>query len=264
VFGRRANADMVYFHTMKDYRRDQLAPIEAIVDSCTQEQSDEALRLINDDTSDVIEEMVESGITADRILWQQRIVRMHPDMTYDHLDWSEMTVRHDALCGSYRRRYFDLAQRTVQLIDPDVLDLGYLYASQGTKLVNWFYDLVRQMPRHDDETNSEFYRRLNNIMCNVLVDLPNHTIYNNVLGMARHVYSVKRGDSYRDTVLFQKGGPFEQSIFQYYLDALNFYGIGVPNWTVSAVCTSCYQHRVFTDRVAYQRMLWRDGRCDTC
>jgi len=264
VFGKRANADIAYYATFHDYRREQLAPIEAIVDACTQEQSDWALNLIEADTEAIIHELRTSGQTVDRTLWKQRVKRFYPDMSYGHLEWSQLAVVHDNLCDLYQRKFFELAQRTVDNIDPDIFDLGLLFKSKGEKLVKWYYELVHTLERVQDETRTEFCHRVNAIMCQVLEQMPEHLIYNNVLAMARHVYTHMHGNEYKDTPIFQNGAPLEPSIFLYYLEALRHFGIGNPDWSVTTVCQGCREPKWFTDRVEFQMFKVREDHCQDC
>lgn len=273
VFGSRVNADIVYYHTVKDYRRDQLAPIEAMVDACTQEQSTKARELIEKDTAVVKREIIQSGKTADRTLWEQRLHTFDRDMIYDNLDWTSLTSVHKELCSLYTKRLFELAQRTAEIIDPDIMDLGRRNIKNGQVLVNWYYRLMRELPRikvteesgeERDENQTEFCQRVNDIMVARLADLEEHTIYNNVLAMARHCYTTRRGNVYKDTPLFQMGSQNRRSIFGYYLDAIDFYGIGLGDrWSAVATCNSCNSQVTFHDRVDYQAMLVRD-KCSRC
>jgi len=264
VFGKIANAYMAYYGTFGDYRRRQLAPIEAIVDACTQEQTDEALRLIEADIEAIILEMRKSGVTVDRTLWDQRIKKFYPDMTYKHLEWSEMVSLHDNMCNLYQRRYFNLAQSCVDAIDLDIHDLGILFEGNGAALVKEYYRLVHELPRYEGETRTEFCHRVNARMCAMLEGLPAHLIYANVLAMARYVYTNLHGNEYKDTPIFQCGKPLEPSIFQYYIDAIQFYGVGDEEWSVTRTCENCSTDKWFTDRVEYQIFLARDNHCDEC
>lgn len=264
VFGKRANADMAYFATLNDYRREQLAPIEAIVDACTQEQSEWSLNLIEADTEAIINELRTSGRVVDRTLWKQRVKRFYADMKYGHLEWSQMAVVHDNLCDLYQRKFFELAQRTVEHIDEDIFKLGTMFKSNGEKLVKMYYELVHTTERIPDETRTDFCHRVNTIMCNLMEPLPRHLIYNNVLAMARQVYSKMHGNEFKDTAIFQDGPPLENSIFQWYLEALRFYGVGNEDWSVNPICIGCNEKKWFTDRVQYQKFLVRENHCDSC
>lgn len=264
VFGKRANADMAYYATFSDYRREQLAPIEAIVDACTQEQSEWALNLIEGDTEAIIQELRSSGRTVDRTLWKQRVKRFYPDMSYGHLEWSQMAVVHDNLCDLYQQKFFELAQRTVDNVDPDIFDLGLMFKSKGEKLVKWYYELVHTVERFPEETRTDFCHRINAHMCRVLGQMPEHLIYNNVLAMARYVYSNMHGNEYKDTAIFQNGAPLETSIFTFYIEALRFYGVGNESWSITETCSNCQQERWFTDRVMYQMFLVRANTCEEC
>lgn len=263
VFGSRANADMVYFHTMKTYRRKQLAPIEAMVDACTQEQSDKALELIEKDTKDVRQEIVRSGNRADRLLWRQRFIHFDKGMRYGYLDWSDMTISHDELCALYQRRLMELAQRTAEVINPDIMDLGRVGEANGRKLYDWFYELNGTMPTLEGESKNERWKRIHSTIVDRLIQLPDVTIYNLILGIARYAYTHKRGNAYKDTVLFQTGDFGEPSIFHWYLDAIQFYGIGDPSWSAVVECSNCNNSRYFLDRVDYQAMLI-NGKCNLC
>lgn len=255
VFGSRVNADIVYYHTVGDYRRDQLAPIEAMVDACTQEQSTKARELIEKDTAMVKKEIIKSGKVADRTLWQQRLHTFDSEMRYGNRDWTSLTSAHQELCSLYTRRLFELAQRTAEAIDDDIMALGRRNVKNGEVLVNWYYQLMRELPRGEEESQTDFCQRVNDIMVNRLQDLPEHTIYNNVLAMARYCYTHKRGNVYKDTPLFQMGTPGRDSIFGYYLDAIEFYGIGDPDWAAEAKCTNCSRREMFADRLEYQTHL---------
>lgn len=259
VFGKRANADIVYFSTMGDYRRKQLAPIEAIVDACTQEQSEEALMLITADTEQVISEIRMADVPVDRTLWKQRIVRMYSGINYVYGDWSELTEMHDNLCDLYQQKYFQLAQRTVEAIDPDIHDLGLRYASGGKKLVEQYYRLQNELPRDDDESFSEFCHRVNAKLTALLDAVEPHVAYNLVLSMARYVYSHRRGPVFKDTPLFQSGASmYDPSVFNYYLEALAFYKVGAPEFTATASCPDCGPIE-YHDRVEYQTHLIREA-----
>ena len=264
VFGKRANADIAYYGTFSDYRREQLAPIEAIVDACTQEQSEWALDLISQDTEDIIEELKNASVAVDRTLWKQRIKRFYPGMKYEHLEWSHLAVLHDNLCDLYQKKFFELAQRTVDHVDPDVFNLGTMFKGKGEILVKWYYQLVHTIEPMKNETRTEFCHRINDIMCDVLQKLPDHLIYNNVLAMARYVYSNQHGNEYKDTAIFQTGPYLQPSIFNYYIDALKFYGIGEENWSVLTRCSQCSTEEWLTDRNEYQMFLMKEQRCDNC
>lgn len=264
VFGKRANADMAYYATFNDYRREQLAPIEAIVDACTQEQSEWALNLIEGDTEDIIQQLRNSSKTVDRTLWKQRVKRFYPEMSYGHLEWSQLAVVHDNLCDLYQRKFFDLAQRTVDKVDPDIFDLGRAFKSKGEMLVDWYYSLVHTVERIPDETRTDFCYRVNEQMCRVMARMPQHLIYNNVLAMARQVYSKMHGNEYKDTPIFQSGPPLHDSIFEWYMDAIEFYGIGNLDWSITVTCVNCSTEKWLTDRVEYQTFLLRSNHCKNC
>lgn len=264
VFGKRANADMAYYATFNDYRREQLAPIEAIVDACTQEQSEWALNLIEGDTEDIIQRLRSSNVTVDRTLWKQRVKRFYPEMTYGHLEWSQLAVVHDNLCDLYQKKFFELAQRSAEEIDEDILKLGKMFRSKGEMLVKWYYSLVHSIERIRDETRTEFCYRVNDQMCQIMSQMPEHFIYNNVLAMAHHVYTQMHGNEYKDTPIFQTALPLDDSIFEWYLEAIAFYGIGDPDWSVTKNCEGCNQDKWFTDRVAYQTFLVHNNTCEEC
>jgi len=252
VFGRSANVAMVYAHTFESWRPVQLAPIESIIDACTQEQSLKALDLIEKDTETVIKDLRGCKLRVDRRLWNKRIQRKYPDVKYADLDWSKLNTVHDNLCALYKRKYFELAQRTVEFVDPDVLDLGKLFEDNGGKLIRLYYRLVYELPRLEGETRVEFSRKVNRAMCAKLEQLDDYVIYGNIFAMARYVYTHRHGNKFKDTPLFQSDEPGRQSVFGYYLDALEFYGVGKDDWNATMSCAVCGVLRLYTDRVALQ------------
>ena len=162
VFGRRANADMVYFATVGDYRRKQLAPIEAIVDACTQEQSFRAHELITADTEAVIEEMVdivkaraagsEEFPAIDARLWNDRIKGNPPrGVKLTPMEWHNLWETHTNLCDVYNRRLRAIAQDAVTAIDSDVIMLGEAYSKQGGEFVARYYSYRESMQRLEGE-----------------------------------------------------------------------------------------------------------------
>jgi len=254
AFGRRANADMIYFETFKDYRIQQLAPIEAIVDACTQEQSNQALELINEDRENVLDEVRYSNQVIDLLLWEKRAGRPEPGMKYHELAFSKLAMRHQMYCEIYKRAYFDLAQRTPEVIDKNVFSLGNAYESKSRLVVKWFYELRHTLDRDVNETNGSFYQRINDMICDHLIStLSRLTIYDIVLGMASYIYSNMHGNEYKDTVLFQDSTPGKDSIFNFYLEAIDYYGIGQEDWSKSLPCPECKTNRNYRDRRMFQK-----------
>lgn len=260
VFGRRANADMVYFQTFSDYRRDQLAPIEAIIDACTQEQTEEALILIDQDTEDILNAVICGGKPVDRTMWQRRIGRCKPGVDYKDMAWTRLCATHDIICSVYQARMFELAQACRENIDPDVLDLGKLYKDQGKKLIDWYYACAN-MP---GERTREFYLSINEKMTATVTSLERHKQHNLVFAMARQCYSRKHGTRFSDTPLFQAGRPGENSIFDIYIDAIQFYQIGKKDWSTELECVKCEGTTTTTDRLDLQMALFHKGICAGC
>lgn len=254
VFGSRINADIVYFRTMKDYRRSQMASVESMVDASTQTQSARAKELITKDTQQVINEMANSDAVADRVLWQQRIGKFDPRMSYAYLDWSDLVITHNEMTNTFRRDYFASAQNAVNNIDPDILTLGKRLVSKGYEMVNWYYRLMRNLPRPEGMTQRAFCIEVNDRMTAALLPLnPAHRA-DILLGMARACYMRKRGNQFKDTVLFQMGTYLNSpSVFRFYLDAIQFYQIGDVNPLFSHTCSACGNQVHITDRMAEQQ-----------
>jgi hypothetical protein len=255
VFGIRANADMAYFFATGDYRREQLAPIESIVDACTQEQCEESLHLIEADTRNIIEEMKEKTKIIDRALWLRRVSRkLDPQVTYRNLGYAQMVAKHAYICAAYKKRYFDLVQRVPDLIPNEIFELGKRYEIAGAQLVNYYYEQMSKIPVDlETQDRNELIYKINDSFVEILMNAAANT-EDLVLAMAAHVYSIPRKGQYKDTVLFQSGKfSYQNSVFNLYLDAINLYKIGADEFLADAVCDKTTH--VFHDRVQYQAFL---------
>lgn len=262
VFGRRANADMVYYHTLSNYRREQLTSIEEIVDACTQEQTDEAREAIDQDTEDILNELVEAAQPIDRVFWLQRIGKLDPRVKYTTAtSFSRLTGFHQAICSLSISRYFELAQSAVERIDPVLFDLGKPYRANARKLVSRYYELTMQA-KDEEESSQEFFTKVNDKLCAILSPLEDHVRHSNVLAIARHCYTVKRGNQFKDTILFQASDHWNKpSMFEMYIEAIKFFGIGDNEWFETAHCPECDTLRVYEDRVKFQHHLIKN-KCE--
>ena len=265
TFGGRANADMVFFWTLGDYRRNQLASIENIIDACVQEPSDEARILIEEDREKVIEEIVAAGQKVDRMLWQDRKMGyMRKDINYDDLDYTRMTMDIITYSEMYQSQFNMLAQRAVRNIDDLIFALGKVRYKHGRKIVSIFRKQGFR-ERGANVSSVDFYAELNDYICEKFINnLPRPERANIIFAIARDVYSREHGHDFKDNILFQTSDEFDKpSLFNYYLDALQMYGIGDPNWTVTELCTSCDVTRLYHNQVEYQRHLGL-GCCTYC
>lgn len=265
TFGGRANADMVYFWTLNDYRRNQLARIEHIIDACVQEPSDEARILIEEDREAVIREIEMAGQPVDRMLWKDRNMGyMRQGIKYDDLDYSRMTTDIFTYSEMYQGQFSMLAQRAVRNIDPNVFELGKVRYRHGRKIVSIFRSSQGFRERSSVKSTMEFYAELNDYICERFIDkLPEHDQANMMMAIARDVYTREHGSAFQDNILFQTSTRGKSSLFDYYLEAIAFYGIGHDDWHQTVYCSECENTRLYRDRIDYQRHLGI-GVCRTC
>lgn len=263
VFGRRANADIAYYATLKRWRTHQLAPIEAIVDACTKELTTERLAAIDADTEAIIAELVASGQPIDPQLWVERIGDLQAGVPYVRGQWSKRAQRHQELCALFRKNLFAIAQRARDNIDADVLALGSDPAcvTFATKMVAWFRQQVTSGGH-----GRAFWVAQNAAITEKLLEQPDrHRIYDIVLAIAKVCYTHRYGTDYNDAILFlTDDDPSESSVFNLYLQAIDYYGIGKKEWCASKACRRCQSVQVFTDRVEFQQFGIRDFVCRVC
>ena len=260
VFGRHANAEMVYYESLRDYRRKQLDSVEAIIDACTQEQSQAALAAIDKDTKAILNELREAGVPVDRALWERRVGRFRADMRYGVLLYSRRKQLHDTLCTVFRNAMLAEAQKTVGNIPDEVLELGKAYLPAGRKLVSLFYEWVNRPGARDQN----YYVAINDALVATLAQFPEHEAYQMVLAMARVCYTTPRAGRFADTALFQLGDGKGDSVFAMYLRALHFFGIGDDLWRTWVMCSECKSSLRYDDRYAYQQFLNSKRRCRNC
>lgn len=264
VFGRRANADMVYYETLNDYRREQLDSIEAIIDACTQELSIKALEEINQDTKDILDAVKESGVPVDIELWKRRVGRQpRSDMQYKTGLYTKRMQLHDTLCDMFKAKMMAEAQDAAKNINPLVLELGKQEHKAGRQLVDYFYELVNRPGARDQR----YYAETNNALVATLAQFPRVTQYNIVLSMARVCYMVPRANNrFADTALFQTGDGKGDSVFNIYMEALNFYGISDEDWVAHVKCFKCDNPGIVDDSTLYQKILLKRVHfmCDVC
>lgn len=295
VFGKRANIDMVYFYTFGDYRRKQMARIESIVDACTQEPSQKALDIIEADYDNILKEIKTSGAVVDISLWKRRVdkVNLDPNIDYAELRYTQMLKTARDLTGISDRKFKALALRARDNIDSDVFELGQIYKREAHTIVRMFrfFENNFSVLHDEDVSSSEKYKIINDHLCSSglntdgervgFADLSTHEAYDLALSIAAFVYTVPYGqeivycsesttgqklvDSYRDNILYQVSDPGKPSIFEYYIGAIQFYGIGDDSWVRTYRCSHCNMKRIYrhNDRKFYQAAVTTD-MCRYC
>lgn len=269
LFGRYVNLDMVYHGTFNGPQLEQLAPLEEVVDASTQNPSEEARELIArnvDERAKWFETMsFQQEIPIDEQLWDKRgDKRRSPKLVVSWFSTLNDNARSINSQAVLKIRTF--SQEAVKEIPEILHKLGDKERSTARKFIELAYKNMAgrgTIVRLEDEKNAEFHGRINDLLVEGLkrVARNEYQLRDIVIAMASECYSNLRGrQEYNDTLLFyQSNYTSGDSMFNFFLDALNYYGIkewrdDPDGWIDDFHCHSCDVTTLVTDPLIKQQL----------
>lgn len=286
VFGRNANAEMVYQWSTGSYRTSAVGPMEWRIDSCTQNMTLESLEAVELDTINCLTELTESSAVIDRNLWKQRINNREERGIEG--PWTALWLDHKLHTAMFMRNVKEIAQVAATRQPEDLFLLGQLEADRGRRLYNWYFYLVRESMKRPDRREDapkkrperDDYLWVNAYMTEFLNRKLNPLERENVmLAVAAWAYSKARRTRYdsgqkqfffSDTPLCQGGylapvSPLDDTnLFDIYLRAIRRYKLNAESAVSRLVCHKCGTATPTSNRAAYQSYVTHRGVCKNC